>query len=367
MGLALVVFLTAIAYLPGIASAATAPRWAVLSIGMTALLCGVARCRMSPAHYLGLAFMLYAWATIAWSDQPLSSIGYAWQLTALAAAFVVAAEIPDVAWGRVWDALAIGVSLSAPVAIAQVFGWDGVQAVSQPPYVGLFLSKAFLAQAGAIALIPALLRRRWLLAVGPAICIALPMARESLVVAGVCLVVWAWPRVARAGRLRMGCLWALIAAALAFDLLNPWREASAMNRVVMSHVALANLSWFGHGADSFGDTYTLFEYVHNEFIQFAYDFGLGSLLLWGAVVYALGAKLETERLVLVALLVMCGFTFPLHMPLTALAFALVTGRLAGYRYRSRNAELAGGVADIRSLEHFGTYAAGPISATHSQR
>lgn len=362
MRLAILTALVAVAFVPGLPSASTAPRWAVLLIGIPLLLISGARILMTPAHWFGLAFVAFCGASLLWSPVPASTLGDLFHLLVLAGAFVLGAQASDREWGKVWDWLAIGVSVSAPIAIAQALGWDGVETVSRPPIAGLFLSKAFLAQAGMVALIPAIYRRRWWFVPGPLVCVVLPLARETIVVAAVVisLVLLARVRIRTAAAAIGALLCAVAFFLLVIDIQDFYRLESLNNRLVMWQFSLANLTPFGWGLGVYGDLLPIFEFAHNEPIHFAFELGIGSAFLWAAVIYSLGARIELERLVLVAILVMCCFTFPLHMPLTAFMAALVAGRLADHRYRGRRGEPDGGIDDRESAWRYGDAGGYPL-------
>lgn len=96
------------------------------------------------------------------------------------------------------------------------------------------------------------------------------------------------------------------------------------------------------------------EYAHSEPIHFAFELGVGSLLLAAAGLLLLGGGLELERGVLVALGVAALLAFPFHMPVTGFMAALVAGRLARARDLHERAERGiGGDDRLLSATHIG--------------
>jgi len=106
-------------------------------------------------------------------------------------------------------------------------------------------------------------------------------------------------------------------------------------RLQIWKVTWLNLSLLGHGAGSFeglifmsSPTNLLHpEYAHNDFLQLAFEFGLGAAIPVGILLLALRQVSSPEWPILATALFMATFSFPLYMPVTAFIAALCTGRL----------------------------------------
>ena len=326
-GLPWLVFVVAVACLPGVPSATTAPRWAVLS-GAVPLMLWSVRVTMTPGHWLGLGFVAWAGAGLAWSVSPWDTVGELWRLAVLAGSFCLGAVSRDLT--RCWTMLAAGVSVSAAVAILQEAGVTPIFVMSDPPVGGLFANKNVLAELAAASLVAVLALRSWRWVPGPLLATVLPASRGVLValaLTGLYALVgrmrWRWIAfIAMVSAIAIG-------GALLLDLQLPGRVTSLNQRLAIWHNALFDLRWFGWGLGSSLD------YAHNELLHLALELGLGSLLLWVSFGYAIGGPLVTERLVLVTILAEGLFAFPLHMPATAFLAALCAGRLCGARHALR--------------------------------
>lgn len=337
-------FLVGVAYWPWAVSATTAGRWAVLAIAVPVMLIGGGRTRMGFGHWLGLALLLYAAASAAWSPSPWDTAGAVWQLALLAGTFMLAAEIRDI--GPVLDALAGAIWVSVPFVVLQSFGIDVVETTDHGD-AGLFLNRDLLAEAAALALIGVAWRRRWILAAGPALCCALAGSRGVAVPLGVGLIAWA---LSRPWSIRsVLVVWAAaaivliiaVAAAHLFD--HDPRAIDA--RLAYWDLAWINLTWAGHGLGSFAAMAPTIEYVHNEPLQLVFELGAGAGLSAALVVYAVGTADPLGRALFLALGAECLFGFPLHAPLTAYLGAVLAGYLCGTRDRARWAQSMGRAYD----------------------
>ena len=334
-------FFLPLAMLPGLVSAATAPRWAVLALALPLLLWKV-DVRAVPHKWLLAAILGYAAASVLWMEVPLDAVPGIWQLALMVAAFAVGSQSSDLR--RPLRLMAIATALMLPLVALQAVGYNGLPQTAAPS--GLFLNKNVLAELAAAMLVASLLMTDWLVA-GLLIAIVLMTKEKAAFFAlAVAFAVYLWPRSRVAATVLVLCV---IGAGVA--LLD---SASAASRFDIWLDTLQGMTPFGHGIGSF---YTAFpeastrmdllsarpEQAHNEALHFAFELGIGASLLVLLVVVSLrGRQRETERLVLVAILAESLLAFPLHMPVTAFVAALVAGRLCGRIDGAGDHEHAGG-------------------------
>lgn len=328
--LALLTFMVCVTYIPGIPSAASQPRMWVIAMGTGTLLMGLRHIRATPGHWLGVALVGYCAATTFWGFSTYDEVGAIAQLLFLAGVFCLAAEARTLR--HCYIALALGVSVSAIFAIAQSVGLEPIATLPNAGSPGLFLNRDSQAELAAVSILGLSGFVTPLLA-GPLIILMLVASRGAFLGLAAGFASWLYFQ----GYIRPRHL---VAMALAAALLiavdsyyTPWRLASLDGRFEMWNWAAANMTWFGWGWGDFGTVFSAFDYAHNEFIQAAFELGVGSLLLWAVFAYALGGPLATERSILIAILVEGLVGFPLHTPTTAFMAALVAGRLSGARYR----------------------------------
>lgn len=380
-GLASLAFLVMVAYLPGLPSNAHVGRWWVATLGALIMLwsAGVV---MTLGHWMWLALLGWCLAVFTWT---VSGYEHAWGLLHLAMMALVyaAASCGPGSFRPVWAAVAIGVGLSAPVAVAQALGvgtasswhtpfsWSSwpVWAVNlESASPGLFLSKNLAADAATVGLIGALVlsvrspRLLWLVP-GPAVLACLSNARTVLLGLIVFVASWALMVMNRVRGL-LACAGVLLAAAL--FLVARGGVGQLSDRTGVWAFLAPHVSPWGDGLESISIAATGLVYAHNEPLQFAFELGLPSVLLWGVFAHALlrrpvdaGAP---ERAALLALLVQSLVSFNLHTPVSAFMAAALAGWLAGRCAPSVRAEHLGRGAGVPGAEPVPPNLASPLAA-----
>jgi|GEM_PF-2975558 len=346
MKLAVLTFIIAVGYFPGLPSNAAVGRWIAVGIG-AAILSYSIRLRPTPELWAWGALLLWILLGFAWCVSAWDHAGGLLQWSVLAVVFFVG--MSTISLERVWIALAAGVSVSAAFALLQRFGIETVWTVSTDSAVGLFLSKNMAGEIAVLALIGALsLRGRYFwLSIGPTVAIYLLASRATWVALLVAGVAYLWIGVTRQERVDR-------ALALVFFLILALVTAHAYGRLPADvfrledrlsiwSVIVPQISPWGDGLGSVAVALTSVEFAHNEFIHYAFELGIGSLLIWGIAARGLFAPDgTTEKVALAALATFCLVWFPLHAPATAFMGALMAGHLCGRRYLARDLELTRG-------------------------
>lgn len=326
----LLAFAIAVAFWPGIAGAATTPRWAM--VGCAAFLLRD-RTATTADHWFGL---LLAWSalTLLWAGAAQwDGIGALLMLILLFSGFWLGNQVTTLR--PVYIGAGLGLTVSSLIAIAQAFGWQSVPHVT--PIAGLFVNGNFMAEAAALILVAVVAERIWWLIPGMLPAFLLPMSRGAIIAAAAALMVH------YRARWRVLLPVALIAgAAIGFAMLHK-TDASLVERLTIWQSAINGLTFFGHGIGSVWSKFPAYdlrpfphmnspENLHNEFLNVAFETGAIGLVLFCGLCLTLAGPLDTARLVLIALLMESCFEFPLHMPVTGFLGMVVAGHAVRSRY-----------------------------------
>lgn len=331
-----VAFLTMVAFCPLWEGGALATRWGVIAIG-TPLLLLLCDLRLTPLHYAGGALLLWGLVTMLWTPVAATGVGEFAKWALLATTFLVAAEVEDLRWTYI--AIIAGVAISGGVAIAQSLGFSAVPQLNTP--AGLFVNRNYLAEIATATLILTIGLRQWIFLPFILSAAFLPHSRGAflgLLFAGlVWLYFWS--------RTTLLCVIALLLILLVVPLPHMIADSSSLlERVGVWLATIQHLTLFGHGIGSFFVEYPTFmphpvllqarpAHAHNEILNALSDLGIPGLLclgIFGGLALRFAAPME--RLVLVSLLGIGMFSFPLHVPATGFLFAVVAGS-AAHRWR----------------------------------
>ena len=327
-----------VAYFPLLPSAATYGRHVALGLGAAALL-PRARVAATPGHLMIAGLLAWMACGFLWTTSWLDTAGELALWAMLAAAFVVAFDLPDL--DDVWTGFCAGMVISVAFSIAQASGFSLVWSIYREP-VGLFLSKNMATDVSVLAVIACLSRSRAVFMPAAAVSLFLVGGRSAFLALGCAAFAWAWltfpgrrPAIAAAAG-------AVIAISIPLALLGVFGLYE--DRLEIWTLVVRHLSILGDGLGTFAVAAPGLEYAHNEFLHYAFELGIGSVLLWGIFVYALGSGPILERVALVALLAESFVWFPLHAPVPAFLGMVLAGHLCGVRHRASVAERARGVA-----------------------
>lgn len=352
-GLTALAFLTAVTYMPGVIDPAATGRWAVLAVGIPLLLMAHTTKLPSPLRGAGIwylaAITFLTLAVPAEADE--NGIYELTHLFILAGAFGLGAIIQDLR--AAWRGFAIGVGVSAVIAVLQVSGFPmehyGVVTTTPPYASGLFMNKNLLAEAGMVAMVASVMSGWWVLAAMSAVAVVL--GGSKAVYLALVLVTIARLLLLR----RMALVWTISGMSLLTGII--WLvlgdHTSLSHRLVFWDLVTSDFMVFGHGLGAFTTMYPKLMHAHSEYLQALYELGImaaplafGLLLLLpirepvmypGTLVEKrVEYEHETERLVLFSILVVAAFSFPLHLPATGFAAALAAGRLVAGRRESRD-------------------------------
>lgn len=319
-------FLVSVVYWPLTLDPAEGPRWAVMAVGAPLGLLLLADKTPAPLGGFGVVGLLTIIGTAAWAPDIYSSGSEAIHLLILGAVFCLGAAVPDLK--EVWKGLTLGIGVSVIVAIAQLIGWSPVYQFAIPG--GLFINKEIFAEPALIALIAMWYYRFWLAGIVPLLAVLMCTSRTVGFAAVVAFAFAMWP----AHKKISYFLSSIAAGALVFVYLFP--PVSLVARYEFWQNVMSDLTLFGHGLGSFTSAYPFVEYAHSEPMNFLYEFGILCAIPASFFIYLLAERLDgPEPIILVAVLAIGIFWFPLHMPLTGFATALAAGHVAARRCRVR--------------------------------
>lgn len=307
---------------PGIMGAATAPRWAFLSVAVPLLAFGLGKIRITAGHLCGALFILWSAVTLLWSPV-LDGYSDLWKLILLGFVFCLAGQMKDMR--PFFVALGIGAAINCAVIVPQAFGWQGLPQNSHPG--GLFLNSNWAAEFCAVTLVGLIGYRVWWLVPFPAVAILCTSSRGAVMGIAAAAVAWLWTR-SRPLAVLAG---ALLLAAGALMLANGSHAGSGLQRIMVWRDTLDHLTWHGAGLGSFAMAYPshgfMFGHAHNDLLQIVSETGIGGVFFAGAVAAAMLGKELTERCVLACFLMEGLAGFPFYLPATAFVAAAVAGRL----------------------------------------
>lgn len=325
--------LTTTAYVPGWTGAAIPTNWAVLSAALPLVLWF--RSRSTVFHWCAGLFVVYVCVSCFWAPSSYDAVWALWQIAIIALAFWLGSACDDLR--PLWCGLAAGMTVSSAVAVVQ---WLGYRPVLQTyDYPGLFVSPMLQGQILALVATALLVRGLWRFLPGliPGFVLSMPGVTHSDS-RGTAAALFLGILAACTRSMLVVTAFLVIAAVYAIFHVN----SADAERILIWRIALSNLTEFGNGAGSFiGIVYHLGpktvhpEYVHNDYLQLVYEFGIGAALLLPLAWLAFRTG-SAEWPVLVVFATMAFYSFPLHTPVTAFIGAVAAGSVARRRAVVRN-------------------------------
>lgn len=312
--------LLTVCFIPGYVGASIPTQWAVLSIILPLGLWKVAP--YNPLHKLLFGFIAYAAISGIWSIQWQSWVWGLWVATLWVLAFHWGTLTTDLR--PLWKGVACGLGVSTVIAITQALGYTPVQAADDQ-YAGLFFNSSLFGVLCGLTLVALVCERLWWYTPPLALGLILSGSRGGF-------ALFAFGLTARfvSPLFAIGCVGLAVSALM----LSPL-DLSDIQRLQIWGVTLSSLSLRGMGAGSFVDAFYMAksglasklihpEYVHNDILQLAYEYGAAAVLFLIAPAMALAGK-PNHRVPLLCFWLCAFFYFPLYAPLTAFLWLIVAG------------------------------------------
>lgn len=300
--------------------------WSVLSIVLPWLF--LRRVQLGIGHWLGIAFLAYATFSLLWTENHAQAVWDLWLLYLLAGCFLLGASRDP---RPLYLGCALGIGISDLVAVPQAFGWQGVFALSSAHPTGLFINPDMFGEAAALATVALIVTNQWWPLIFTVPPILFTGCRSAALACFICAVFWLWNRYR---------LLSIPALAIAFLGALAWHhgwDGSEALRVAMWQDTLGGLTWFGHGPGSFFALYpefanhtdTMFtrpESAHNDFLELAFEFGVGVIPLFILITFSLWTS-RVDRYILLAFCAIAFVSFPIRLPTEGLLGMVALGSL----------------------------------------
>lgn len=307
-------------YVPGFTGAYIATQWPLLAV-----LLSFGLLRSGPFtmfHAIGLAFVAYAFALWFHSPAPYASVFGLWLIVIMALSVWFGTTLTSTR--ELYAGLAIGGTVSSLLAVLQYFGVETVATATGTP-AGLYVNSVQQGTVLALIAVALISERMWLWMFPLLPGVALTQSRGAIIILAVGL---------------LGCfvrrLWmfGIVAAAGAFYLLSPLSSSDAQ-RMFIWRATWDNLTWFGWGPGVFytivlpqNGVFSLYpEYVHNDALQLAFEYGAGAVLAYFIVGYALWRADAREWPIVLSFVVAGCYSMPLFMPIASFLGLVAVGRI----------------------------------------
>ncbi len=312
-----------ICFVPGNTGASIPTQWALLSLVLPLSLPHAGW--VTWWHRLGIFFLAYATLSALWSINLYSWVWGLWLAAIWACAFWYGST--KVYLAPLWKGLALGLTASSGVALAQALDYTPVVTFDPNLHAGLLYNTTVQGTVIALVLIALASHRLWWYTPPLLLGLILSESRGALLI----LTVAAIARYIH---------WL---AALAFLVLGGFLLAFAFDpadsqRLQIWGIALGAIPIFGHGAGSFIDIFyiapikgvdTLINpgYVHNDYIQLWFEFGIAAIPLFAILAAGLTRTEDPNWPVLVGFATLGLFYFPFYTPITAFIGCVVAGHI----------------------------------------
>jgi hypothetical protein len=294
-------------------------QWAVLSCLLPLSLWRTGR--MSVFHWLGVAFLTYAFARAFWPLVPYDTVFALWVITLWALSFWFGSTLGSLS--SLFRGLALGLTVSTAVAIGQAFGLHPVLTMPEN-LAGLLFNQTVQASMIALTIIGLVCYGHWLYI--PALLPGLYLAHSRG--GWLVLVVGLLARYAN--------LWVIAALASALAIYyTTFLDLSDNYRLQTWAITAKNITLWGYGPGSFNAL--LFwvkgiqirpEFAHNDYLQLAFEYGVGAIPLLAIFALSLTQRHVREYPVFIGFLALATFYFPLHHIFVAFVGAMCAGRIA---------------------------------------
>jgi len=279
-----------------------------------------------PETIFGLGFAAWAGVSLTWSPSPSQG---ALLLALLVGGYVLGQQMRDLR--KLWVCLLAGASLNLVLAFAEfAVWWDG----GDYRWYGLAGGSGQMGCVMAICFAAAIGYRQWWFIPIGVIGLAYAGNRGAMLAAGVACLIALW----REYRATAMCL--LLLAILAGLVLRDDAGASFVSRLGVWQDTINHLTPLGHGFGSYADEYAswpkrtapalqLAVHAYNDALELLFDLGIGAVLGWLCVIFAMEGRNRADQLICWTFLALGAAFFPLWV--IGPAFTLSLGHLARTR------------------------------------
>jgi hypothetical protein len=310
-------------FVPGYTGASIQTSWVVLSLALPLALWR--KVTLTPLHWAVFAWVGLALASLAWTTNVYDAVWGVWGIVLFALAFYLGSSL--VSLRRLFFGLGIGASISACFALAQAYGlhWP-LTSNSNLNIAGLYFNAMYAGEIFAIVILGCVIYELYWLV--PLLVVALVLTGSHsgwiALAIGLALI-----------KVRSFIFLGLSTLAVAVLFTYHFRPSDA-ERLQTWYAAYSYLSLFGHGPGSFlsvwwqsaSGTLIFPEYVHNDFLQLIYEYGIFALVPFTLFGVLLASSRSPDWPILCAFLFMALVSFPLYTPILSFLSACAAGRLS---------------------------------------
>lgn len=340
-------FLVAAAYWPGMLSAAFVPRWGAIAVGVPLLT------RMDPRDTplsvrwtLLWVFVMALIATAFTSPDPMTGYLEGMFFVLLCLSLFAGSNLDTM--DHLMTGLGAGLALSSGLAVLQFTGlWSPVPQSSAP--AGLFFNSEVLAEFAALVFIWAILRPRWGMAGIALIPVILSHSRVSMVMIGVGLFYALRPKTRVAAAV---ILLILVVLALSLIGMSGYKLETAGHRMTLWLATIGSWNLAGQGLGWAHASFPMEGTSHSDVLQIVAELGVAALplVLIPVMVFYRQRGTHAERATFAAAIVGCCISFPLHFPASAFLVAVLAGYLLSNRHWVCDTEYRGRPENGAALE-----------------
>ena len=223
--------------------------------------------------------------------------------------------------------LAVGLSISSAIAVAQALGWSDLARWNLP--AGLLYNSAVHAAAIALVIVALCAARDFRYIPGLLPGLYLAHSRGGYAMLAVAFI----------GRL-LGWQAAIFTIALGAAVTITWVSPSDAERMMLWTVAWRDLGWSGHGVGSFAavvftapDGLHYPGHVHDDYLQLAFELGVLAIPVYALYALALARTAHPYWPCFLAFATAGLFFFPLYVPIPAFIGAVIAGHIIFRRDR----------------------------------
>lgn len=325
-------FCCLVVYVPWWDDGVIGPRWAFLAAILPFAVLFVREWNL-PIGLCGLLF--WSIASFCWANQQLQAVYGFVQLDCWIFAFLLASQVEDLTW--VWRMASLALVPSAALAVLDVLGWHLFPEAAPPG--GLFSNRTVLGDVAVLATVGAFFGaqrpRDALWALPAALALGLAQSKGAYLALMMVTAGWLWQHW-RGGAL---CMIGGMLAAFFVAVAVPGASTSLDERLAIWGDSVSNATWLGHGIGQFYNDFPLDaalqdtsvsrpDHAHNDLVELFYEFGpIGVAFLAIFLAQLEYSRRTPETFVLAAFVVSGFFSFPLHLPASALLSAIAAGGL----------------------------------------
>lgn len=320
-------FVSIVAYIPGITGAAIPTNWFIFCLIVPFFMMG-----LNLKIGWGFAFVCYSGLSLAWTQSFNIGLFSFIQIILLGCFFVIGQNLKDLT--PVIKGLGVGLGAASLLAIAQYFGFREVFSLNNEP-AAFFVNKNIYSEISAILLLSFVIFKLWWFIPTALPGLILVQSRAAYLALGVGLLIWGWQH---NKKLSVGLILA-VGLVGAYFYWGHFSISSLNERFDMWADTVQGFKIFGNGVGSYETMFPYYathintelarpKFAHNDLLQVAFEFGVGSIFILMALLNVFNSK-RKETIILWEILLVSMVTYPMHLPAASFVAFIVAGYVVG--------------------------------------